>query len=298
LILCYNRQVIQTLAIVHSIKSWLNRRLVSVVDRSKMLGLKKTAILASLLTFAIIIPTLSILPSYAQFIPCKIVNLNPIPPDLVQAGQSFQVTTNLTVSCDPSVLPIIRVDLQDATNSKTLSTNSVPYYTSSSSFTLSVVNQATARTIPGSWALQVQAYAISGLNGQSVGSASKLFQVNVKPYTPPVTQMQTTESTTRITSSLSTISIQPTTTVFENLTEASSSYQEAFNTETSGGFTGQLIVPAAILLIGIAAFGLLMFAGSRRGRQRAGSMTHCSQCGASLNYNEKYCTSCGSKQRK
>lgn len=258
---------------------------------------KKTLTLVCL-TIAIIIACLNTQSSYAQFIPCEIVNLNPIPPTLVQAGQPFQVTSTLTVSCDPSVFPVIRVDLLDAGSSKTLSTTSLPYYTSSSSFTVSVVNQATARQLSGSWPLQVQAYVINGVNGQSVASTSQLFQVDVEPYTPPVTEMQTAEATTQKTS-VSSISTQllPTTTNREVLTEALLS-TITFNTQTTSSAAGELLLPATIVLIGLTVFGLLLFAGSRRGRQRSVSSNRCGQCGVELSHDQNYCTNCGAKHTK
>jgi hypothetical protein len=136
----------------------------------------------ALLSLTVTIAVLAITPqlSFAQFIPCRIVTLNVVPGPAL-AGQPFQVTTSLTVSCDPSVLPVIRVDLLDAISSGTLSTNSVLYYPSASSFKASVINQATAPQLTGSWALQIQAYVINGLNGRTAASTALLFQVNVEP---------------------------------------------------------------------------------------------------------------------
>ena len=248
---------------------------------------------------AILVVLMSHQSTYAQFIPCKIVTMNPIPPTLVQVGQPFQVTTNLTVSCDPSVLPVIRIDLLDASTSKILSTNSVPYYPISSSFPASVVSQLTARQLTGSWALQDQAYVISGINGQSVASSAQLFQINVQPYTPPVTQMQTTETSTQISNSTFAVTELPlpATTALENITQAttSSQMQLAESSQASGTSIGQLLVPAIILLVGLVAFGLLMFAASRR-KQKSTSKRQCGQCGTELNQDEKYCTHCGAKQ--
>ena len=252
----------------------------------------------ALLSLTVALAVLAVIPhpTVAQFIPCKIANLNVVPSTMVQAGQPFQVTTDLTVSCDPSVLPVIRVDLLDATTSQTLSTNSAPYYPASSSFTASVVNQATAHQLTGSWALQVEAYVISGLNGQSVASTGQLFQVNVEPYTPPVTEMQTTEITTQPSNSsfANTTQLMPAATQFENAMETTTSSELAVSTQVSAG-PSQLFLPAAILLVGIVVFGVLMFAGSRR-NQRPTSNKRCGQCGAELSYNEKYCTNCGTKQ--
>jgi hypothetical protein len=249
------------------------------------------------LAIAIIIPCLSTRSSYAQFMPCKIVNLNLIPPTLVQAGQPFQVTSNLTASCDPSVLPVVRVDLLDASTSKTLATTSLPYYPSSSSFTVSVVSQATARQLLGSWALQIQAYIINGINGLSVASASQLFQVNVQPYTPPVTAMQTTEATTQNPStSLVSTQLPPTTTNQEVVTETLPPTVTS-NTQTTSTTAG-LILPVTIVLLGLAVFGLLVFAGRRNRRQHSASTSYCGQCGTKLSHDQTYCPNCGAKHTK
>ena len=277
---------------------WLNCSIeYSKIEHQLFAG--KTARALLFVAVAIVILALSHQSTYAQFIPCKIVTFNPVTPTLVQAGQPFQVTTNLTVSCDPSVLPVIRVDLLDATTSQTLSTNSVPYYAYSSSFPASVVNQLTARQLIGSWALEDRAYVINGLNGQSAASTGQLFQVNVEPYTPPVTQVQTTETSIQIANSSIAVATLPlpVTTSLENITEVTTSSQTqlAVNTEVTNNPSSQLLVPGAILLVGLVAFGLLMFAGNRR-KQRPTSTRQCGKCGTELNHNEKYCTHCGAKQ--
>jgi len=196
----------------------------------------------ALLSLTVALAVLAVIPpsAVAQFIPCKIVNLNVVPPTLVQAGQPFQVTTNLTVSCDPSVLPVIRVGLLDATTSKTLSTNSAPYYPYSSSFPASVVSQATARQLTGSWALQVEAYVISGLTGRSLASTGQLFQVNVEPYTPTISEMQTTEMTTQFSNPTFPLTTQvlPAATQFENATETTTSSELAASTQMNTGTAG------------------------------------------------------------
>lgn len=220
-----------------------------------------------LLTAALVVLTLTSSSTYAQFLPCNIVNLTVVPPTLIQAGQPFQVTTNLTVSCDPRVLPVIRVDLLDATTFQTLSTNSVAYLPFSSSFPASVANRATARELTGSWALQVQAYVISGLNGRALASTGQLFQVNVQPYTPPVTEMQTTEMSTEISNSpvAATAQLLPATTALGNATETTMSSELVISTQAISIPAGELLVPVAILLVGFVVFGLLIFAGRRRG---------------------------------
>ena len=206
--------------------------------------------------------------SLAQFIPCRIVNLKLTLPDLVQAGQPFQLTSTLTVSCDPSVLPVVRVDLVDATTSKILTTTSVPYYPTSSSFIAPIVSQSTARSSPGSWALQIQGYVLNGINGAAVASTSQLFQLNVTPYTPPVTTMVTTTQLSSVSSAAS-YSFSTLTTVQENQTQALQTSQITFNTSmtssnsTSPDLAGQLLPAVALVLVALAIFAILFYAGGK-----------------------------------
>ena len=230
-----------------------------------MPSLKRTLVLVCL-CIAIIIVGVNPQLSLAQFIPCRIVNLNLTLPNIVQAGQPFQITTTLTVSCDPSVLPVVRVDLVDATTSQTLSTTSNPYYPTSSSFIAPVVSQATARSSPGNWALQVRAYVLNGMNGASVASTSQLFQLNVTPYTPPVTTMETIQMTTQA-SSISSAASYSFPTIQESQTQALQTSQITFSTSTTPDLTGQLLPAVALVLVALAIFALLFYAGGKRARK-------------------------------
>jgi hypothetical protein len=253
---------------------------------------KKTLVLVGLI-LALPLPVFNIQPSYGQFAPCKIVNLNPIPPTSIETGQPFQLTINLTVSCDPSVLPVVRVDLLDAETGKTLSTASRPYYTLSSSFTISVVDEANARQLPGSWALEVQANVINGMNGQSVASASQLFQVNVEPYAPSVTETQTEATTLNLSNFSSSSQLLATTTIQGVVTETLPSTHTTSSIQVTGTITNESLVPALIVLVGLTIFLVLAFA--RHGRKRSATR-HCRQCGIELARSQKYCTSCGAQQ--
>jgi hypothetical protein len=264
-----------------------------------LLDLKRKTLLVNLV-IVIIILGLSAQVSLAQFIPCRIVNLNLTLPDLVQAGQPFQITTTLTVSCDPSVLPVVRVDLMDATTSKILTTTSMPYYPSSSSFIVPVVSQATARSSPGSWGLQVQAYVLNGVNGATAAQSSQLFQLTVTPYTPPVTTMQTITTTTQVSniSSVASYSSQLTSaSTQENRTLALQTSQTAFSTSTTPNLTSQLLPAAALVLVALAVFVLLIYAGHKRARSSVGSQ-FCGECGAKLEGNLRFCASCGAERTK
>ena len=87
----------------------------------------------------------------------------------------------MTVWCT-GFLPNVRVDLVDATSYQILSTSSLLLqYSSSGSYLVSIMDNALARNIPGSWALVVQAYIIDRGSGYSVGRWSQLFQLVVLP---------------------------------------------------------------------------------------------------------------------
>jgi len=264
-----------------------------------MPSVKRILILVYLL-IAIMIVGVSSRSSLAQFIPCKIVNLNLTLPNMVQAGQPFQITTTLTVSCDPSILPVIRVDLVDATTSQTLTTTSTPYYPSSSSFTIPVVSKATARSSTGSWALQVRAYVLSGINGVTAASSSQLFQLNVVPYTPPITTMQTIETTTEASniSSATPYSFPTLTAIQGNQTQALQTSQITSNTSTTRDLTSQLLPAAALVLVALAIFALLFYAGGKRTRKGIGGRKYCGQCGSEIEANSSFCTNCGAKQTR
>jgi hypothetical protein len=109
--------------------------------------------------------------------PCEVVDNFAIPPS-VQAGKVFTVFSSLTVWC--GLLPRIRVDLTDATSQQILSSVSfLPLYSSSGVYVISLAENATARSAPGSWALEIQAYAIDAASGYSVGRWLDLFQLLV-----------------------------------------------------------------------------------------------------------------------
>jgi len=264
-----------------------------------MFNLKRTLALVCVFITIIIVgvsPQLSL----AQFIPCRIVNLKLTLPDTVQAGQPFQMTTTLTVSCDQSVLPVVRVDLVDASTRQILTTTSIPYYPSSSSFIAPVVSQATARSSPGSWALQIQGYVLNGINGAAVASTSQLFQLNVTPYTPPVTTMETIGTTTQASSvsSAASYSFPTLTTIQENQTQAMQTSQITFSTSTTPDLTGQLLPVVALVLVALAIFALLFYAGGKRARKSITGGGYCGQCGSKIEGNSGFCTNCGAKQTK
>ena len=255
---------------------------------------------AGFVSLAIIVAVLvGRLPVFAQFIPCRIVNLKLTPPSSVEAGQFFQVISNPTISCDPSVLPIVRADLLDVGSSHTISSTSVPYYIYTSSFTVSLVNQGTARALLGDWALQLNVYVINVVNGQAAASASQLFHVLVEPYTPPVSSLQAnmTSTQTSIVVALltNTTQLKSANATQEMETETLSSSTVTFNTAETGSLS-EFLVPLVIIIVGVAIFGFLAFAGHRRDERHTASVNYCKKCGSALADNQSYCTNCGTKQ--
>ena len=219
------------------------------------------------LAIALILPA-SFSQSFAQFAPCKIVNFDLSSPQVIQAGQPFQISTKLTVSCDPSAVGgfRVRVDLLNASSLKTLSTVSTPYFLSSLSFVVTLVNQATApqATAP-SWALQIQAYVLNP-DGYSLAQTSYLFQVAIEPYTPPASTTQTTEAATYYSVTQPTVTNQSAlASTYEPLvTSVTSSTQIAFSTQASGGASADLLLPLTIVLLGIAVLVGLLLASRKR----------------------------------
>ena len=193
----------------------------------------------------------------SQFVPCEIVNVSITHPNSVPEGQTLQVTTSLTASCDPSVFYVLRVDLVEQPSGTVLSSVKLPYYPTVSSFTRPINNTATAPMSIGPWVLQSQVYIINGLNGQTAGSSQQQFVVDITQYNPQTTtsvfsaanttqvSLSSTFSTqTALSSATSTISLIPTFATNETTAQPENSVIEA------------LVV---ILLVGAATFFLIMW---------------------------------------
>jgi hypothetical protein len=183
-------------------------------------------------------------------------------PDSAPAGQSLRITTMLTASCDPGGQYTIRVDLVDASNSKVLSSATDIYYSSSSSYTTSLVNEAIAPTnVGGSWVLEVQGYVFFALNGQTAASSAQHFSIKIVPYIPPTTTAQTTASVVFSSSASEVTSARLENSVPVQVTQVISSSTE----DVGGGTLTQAIVGCVIAftILGIAAYAVL------RSRRRA-----------------------------
>jgi hypothetical protein len=236
---------------------------------------------------------------YSQYSPCNIVNLAPTGPPTVGAGQTLQVTTAVTGSCDQSMPYAVRVDLADGHSSQVLSSVVLPYAPLAAVFTVSVTNKATAPTTLGTWVLQVNAYVIASINGAVVASSHLLFSVVVVPYTPPTTTTEqvTTNSTTTLSMMLINSTVQMTSNSETSLAASSSSAAAPENTNQNSS----AIALATIVMV-LAAIFIIML--SRRKRvtsqkpqpQPLVNVKYCVHCGTKLEAGDEFCGHCGIKQ--
>jgi hypothetical protein len=161
-------------------------------------------------------------PVYAQTA-CHLAAVQSNYPDMVPAGQHFQVSTTLTVTCSGGYDPFndIRVDLIDAhaqNQPAILSSNKYTYSVlNAQSVTTTIVNDVIAPSETGTWVLRLDTYVIGRPSGSALASNQQLFNVQVVPYTPTTaTSMITTTTsltTTPITSTTSQQVALPTSTV-------------------------------------------------------------------------------------
>ena len=239
--------------------------------------------------------------AYAQYVPCNILNLAPTGPPTVEAGQTLQVTTTVTGSCDQSLFYAVRVDLVDGRTSQVLSSVVFPYAPVSPVFTVSITNKATAPTTLGAWVLQVNAYLIAAVNGAVVTSSHLLFNVDVVPYTPPPTT--TEELTTNSTTTLFMIPTNSTSQTVSNETslESSSSSATATALETTNQNSTLLSVAAIVIVVGVILAFIIM--SKRKGSAarkpetpQALNAKYCTHCGTRLDAADQYCGHCGTKQ--
>jgi len=237
---------------------------------------------------------------YSQFLGgCNVVNIAPTGPPIVGEGQTLQVTTAVTGSCDQSMFYAVRVDLADGRSSQVLSSVVFPYIPVTAVFTVSIVNKATAPTSLGTWVLQVNAYLIASINGGIVASAHQLFSVVVVQYTPTTT----TTSEQMTTNSTTTIILMPVNSTSQMISTSETSYTTSSLSavaENTNQTSSTLIGVAAILVI-LAAIVIVML--SRRKRttqkpqpQQSTNMKFCGQCGTKLAADDEFCSQCGTKQ--
>ena len=236
---------------------------------------------------------------YAQFLGgCNVVNIAPTGPPLVGEGQTLQVTTAVTGSCDQSMFYAVRVDLADGRSSQVLSSVVFPYIPVTAVFTVNIVNKATAPTSLGTWVLQVNAYLIASINGGIVASAHQLFSVVVVQYTPTTT----TTSEQMTTNSTTTIILMPVNSTSQMISTSETSYTTSSLSAVAENTnqTSTLIGVAAILAV-LAAIVIVMLSKRKRTTQKpqpqqSTTMKYCGQCGIKLAADDEFCIHCGTKQ--
>ena len=236
--------------------------------------------------------------AYSQYLPCNIVSIAPTGPPTVGAGQTLQVTTAVTGSCDQSMFYAVRVDLVDVHSSQVVSSIVFPYAPISAVFTVTITNRATAPTVLGAWVLQVNAYLIASLNGVVVASSHLLFNVVVVPYTPPSTTT-TEQMTTNSTTTLSMMPANSTTQMTSSETSLTSSSPLASPESANLNTT---LVSVAVIIVIVAVFVIILLS-RRKGAtiqktqpQQQPNVKYCVNCGTKLMANDEFCGHCGAKQ--
>jgi len=233
--------------------------------------------------------------------PCNIVNIAPTGPPTVGAGQTLQVTTSVTGSCDQSLFYAVRVDLVDGRSSQVLSSVVFPYAPVTPVFTVSITNKATAPTTLGTWVLQVNAYLIASINGAVVASSHLLFSVAVVPYSP--TTSTTEQMTVQMTNSTTTLSQNSTyTNQAASINETLVATSSASAPETVNQHSAFAIVAVAIVAI-VAAIIVIVLLSKRKHTttqkappQQLSSVKYCRHCGTKLEASDQFCIHCGTKQ--
>lgn len=241
---------------------------------------------------------------YSQFSACNVVSLAPTGPPTVEAGQTLQVTTAVTGSCDQSLFYAVRVDLADGRSSQVLSSVVFPYVPVIPVFTVSITNKATAPTTLGTWVLQVNVYLIAAMNGGVVASAHQLFSVVVVPYTatPTTTEQMITNSTT----TLSQISTNSTNQAAQ--TSANSTNETLVATSTSSAAApetvnqGSSFATVAVVVVILAAIIIVILSKRKHATnqklqpQLRADVKYCEHCGTKLSATDEFCGHCGTKQ--
>ena len=215
------------------------------------------------------------------------------------AGQTLQVTTAVTGSCDQSMFYAVRVDLVDGRTSKVLSSVVFPYVPVTAGFTVLINNSATAPTTLGTWVLQVNAYLIAAMNGGVVASAHQLFSVVVVPYTPPTTTTTFEEMTTNSTTTLSLMSTNSInqTSIGEVSFASSTSPAMSENTNQTSSTLG--IVAAILVVLAVIVIFILSkrkHTTTQKPLPQQANLKYCEHCGTKLNATDEFCGHCGSKQ--
>ncbi len=253
-------------------------------------GMPKLAFaLLAVLTFASILPAV-----HADNCTLQITSVNY--PAKTDPGQSFQVKTQVTVTCQTSAYLAGRTDLEDTENILSTGFLDIGQFTSSGGTkTVTASNSAIAPSASGSWNLVVKVTIYDPRSGGPlqqviVAAASWPFTIQVGQTTQTETTsilVQTTTSATTITSESTTLasaSISPSpsqVTMTETVTET-----QAMVITTERFYATLTIALAMGILLGILV-PILM--------QRWRRTPACPNCRYKYPRDSVYCPSCGQK---
>jgi len=234
----------------------------------------------------------------SQYIPCEVVNLSVTYPNSVPEGQTLQVATSITASCDPSFFYLLRIDLVEQPSGTVLSSVKLPYYPTASGAIKPINNTVTAPSSIGPWVLQTQVYLINAVNGQVAGSSQKQFVVEITQYasqtttsvysaasTPQISVFSSFSTQTVLSSAISTLSLMPALTTSEATVQP----------------TNLIIEALTLLLLGGAAVFFFVMWRKRSPApelQAQPKMNYCTQCGAKLIDNNTVCGKCGANAER
>jgi hypothetical protein len=235
---------------------------------------------------------------YSQFVPCNIVNLAISGPPAVGVGQTLEITTIVTGSCDASMFYAVRVDLVDAHSNEVLSKVIFPYAPVTIGFSVPITNKVTAPSVLGTWVLQINAYLIATLNGGVADSSQQLFSVNVVPYVTPTTTAQVATNSTTFSEMFTTSQMTS--------TRETTSEMSTMSTSSSSAAAQENVNPTSIVAIGaiiaiIVVIVLMLLkrkpaTTSRPQAMPAENVRYCGHCGSKLEMADEFCGHCGTKQ--
>ncbi len=261
--------------------------------------LRKSLLPSFLVISAVLVP-LSMTSSEVFAQRCQVFQFNANYPPTVAPGQTFQVTSTISLACFQwrSSYYGGRVDIVDPGSNYILSISTFMIGVMPS-VTATVSNSVTAPQILGSWDLQLILYIFD--RGGIVESFNR--PVNVQVRAQGVSTPQQTTSTVSTTSSrISTTSSQTTgltAVASETITMTTTSHTAplGYGGPLAAFTQNSLIVIAVLVLLVILLATLAMRASvGRSAPQQIGlSQVFCSMCGARNPLTDEFCVSCGNK---
>lgn len=254
----------------------------------------RKSLLLSLVALVAVLAPLSMASSEVYGQPCQVFEFDVNYPASVAPGQTFQVTSTISLACYQwRTYYGGRVDIVDPASNTILSTSTFEIGVMPN-VTATVSNSATAPQTQGSWDLQLILYIFEG--GGIVESINRPINIQVRAQS-----VSTTQQTTSTVSTTSSQTTGPTAIASETSTMATTTTSQ---TATLG--TGELLAPLTqnslivililtLLVILLAAL-VLRARAQRFARQQIGlSQVFCGKCGAANSVTNEFCVSCGNK---